>query len=105
MGVLDKMSNIEIEVLSKQIGLSEKQLIEQFKNIGIDISHKKHEITIDQKKNLINYLESKYSKKEKVVKNERWLTLKRKKITNINIKGKNTIVITKRKHTYVKSDP
>merc|ERR1712187_1062100 len=42
---------------------------------------------------------------EKVVKNERWLTLKRKKITKINTKGKNTIVITKRNHTYVKSEP
>ena len=62
-------------------------------------------ITETEKKDLLAYLENKYSKREKIVKNERWLTLKRKKITKINIKGKNTIIITKRNHTYVKSDP
>lgn len=99
------MFNIEIKKFAKQIGLSENQLIEQFKNIGIDIKDKYQKITEKEKKNLLIYLENKYSKREKIVKNERWLTLKRKKITQINIKGKNTIIITKRNHTYVKSDP
>jgi len=99
------MSFIEFKNFAKQIGLSEKQLIEQFKHIGVNIKDSAEFITEKQKKDLLNYLEKKYSKKEKIIKNERWLTLKRKKITNINIKGKNTIVITKRNHTYVKSDP
>ena len=99
------MFNIELKKFAKQIGLSENQLIEQFKNIGIDIKDKYQKITEKEKKDLLIYLENKYSKREKIVKNERWLTLKRKKITQINIKGKNTIIITKRNHTYVKSDP
>merc|ERR1711990_77636 len=72
---------------------------------GINIENSSQLITEKQKKDLLNYLENKYNKKEKVIKNERWLTLKRKKITNINVKGKKTIIITKRNHTYVKSDP
>jgi len=99
------MSFIEFKSFAKQIGLSEKQLIDQFKNISVNINESSNFITEKQKKDLLNYLEKKYSKKEKIIKNERWLTLKRKKITNINVKGKNTIVITKRNHTYVKSDP
>lgn len=99
------MFNIELKKFANQIGLSEKQLIEQFQHLGIVIKNTDQLITEKQKKDLLNYLENKYSKKEKIIKNERWLTLKRKKITKINIKGKNTIIITKRNHTYVKSDP
>merc|ERR1712039_64291 len=91
--------------MGEQIGLSDKELIDQLKNIGININKSKQIISESQRKDLLNFLENKYSKKEKIIKNERWLTLKRKKITKINIKGKNTIIITKRNHTYVKSDP
>merc|ERR1711976_342197 len=82
-----------------------EQLVEQFRNIGVIIENPDQYVTEKQKKDLLVYLENKYNKREKIVKNERWLTLKRKKITKINVKGKNTIVITKRNHTYVKSDP
>ena len=99
------MSSIELKKFAVQIGLSEQQLINQFKNIGINIDNHDQIITETQRKNLLVYLENKYSKKEKVIKNERWLTLKRKKVTNINMKGKNTVIITKRNHTYVKSEP
>jgi len=97
--------NTELRKFAERIGLSDTQLIEQFKNIGIEVESLSQEITEKQKKDLLIYLENKYSKKEKIIKNERWLTLKRKKITKINMKGKNTIVITKRNHTYVKSNP
>ena len=63
------MSNIEIEKFAKQIGLTEKQLIDQLKNIGINVNKSKQIITEGQKKDLLNYLENKYSKKEKVIKN------------------------------------
>jgi len=97
--------NTELKKFADKIGLSEQQIVEQFKCIGISIENTNQNITEKQKKDLLIYLENKYNKKEKVIKNERWLTLKRKKITKINVKGKNTIIITKRNHTYVKSDP
>lgn len=99
------MFNIELKKFADQIGLSEEQLVEQFRNIGVTIENSNQYVTEKQKKDLLVYLENKYNKREKIVKNERWLTLKRKKITKINVKGKNTIIITKRNHTYVKSDP
>jgi len=71
--------NTELKKFAERIGLSENQLIDQFKKIGIEVCSISQEITEQQKKDLLDYLENKYSKKEKIVRNERWLTLKRKK--------------------------
>lgn len=59
------MSFIEFKSFAKQIGLTEKQLIDQFKNISVDINESSDFITEKQKKDLLNYLEKKYSKKRK----------------------------------------
>ena len=97
------MTNMTVKDLAKMIGSTTEQLLAQFKEANIDVTHAEQMVNSEKKQALLKYLRD---GEKKIVTSPKTITLKRKSTSQMQARGSNskrTInVEVRKKRTYVK---
>ena len=100
------MSANTIKAFATSLKLPEDMLIQQLRDAGVQVKDASDELTSDQKKQLLDYLQKKHGS-QGPGKEPKRVTLKRKSVSTINSGnggGRKVNVEVRKKRTYVKKD-
>ncbi|MBL1321274.1 MAG: translation initiation factor IF-2, partial [Methylophaga sp.] len=103
------MSDMKVEDLANNIGITPDRLVEQLNEAGVTVSKSTDSITEEQKQTLLSFLQTRHGKDaDSTISKPKKITLKRKSTSEIKLGassrqgGKTVSVEVRKKRTYVK---